>query len=248
MTTLVSELCNRMAVAHGASRGRSLRWSIELIGLAAVLAPAIYVLGLTRKHRFQRPNEVPPRPAAIVFGAGLRPDGSLMPMLADRLCLAISLYRQGTVSALLLSGDGGLTGDADEVSAMRQFALAREIPESDLLCDPGGVNTYASCRRAGEFFGLEGAVLVTQRFHLPRAVYIARSLGLDAVGIGARDWGAYGIRVMTRYTIREYLALVHAIWISLFKHRPLANWPALDTSFKRISAALAAPGGRRGVR
>lgn len=158
----------------------------------------------------------PARPAAIVFGAGYWPSGRLSSALADRMETAIALYQAGKVNKLLLSGDNRFV-DYNEPAAMAAYAEDRGVPREDLVLDYAGRRTYDSCFRAGAIFGVEGAVLVTQRFHLPRALYTCDQLDLDVVGIVADQ------RRYTRgpwYELRELFALARA-WFDVNLSRPL---------------------------
>ena len=130
-------------------------------------------------------EDAPATDVAIVFGAGITPPGEPTPVLAERLDAAIWLLRHGKVKQLLLSGNSDR--HHDEVRAMKRYALAHGVPAAALLEDPQGESTYATCSRARQVFGLSRALLVTQRYHLPRAVFIARSLGIDAVGVAADE-------------------------------------------------------------
>ena len=112
------------------------------------------------------------RPVVIVFGAGLRRDGTPTTVLRDRVETAAELYRQGKVEKLLMSGDNRFV-DYNEPEAMRQYALQLGIPDEDIVLDYAGRRTYDTCYRAGAIFGVKKVILVTQLFHLPRAIYLA---------------------------------------------------------------------------
>jgi SanA protein len=157
-------------------------------------------------------------PAAIVFGAGYWPSGRLSSALADRMETAIALYQSGKVNKLLLSGDNRVA-DYNEPAAMARYASERGVPREDLVLDYAGRRTYDSCYRAREIFGVEGAVLVTQAFHLPRALYTCQRLGLEVVGVEA-DQRQY-VRAPW-YQLRELFALSRA-WLdlNLFKPQPV---------------------------
>ena len=194
-------------------RSRRSRWLLVLI-INALLLPLIllrYVALTTQQERFDDPAAVPSRPVAIVFGAGLRRDGRPTRMLADRIQAAVTLYQGGRVGKLLMTGDNSSV-DYDEVTAMRQYAIERGVPAADIVLDYAGFRTYDSCYRAREIFGVSEAVVVTQRFHLPRAVYTCRALGVEAIGLGTPDWGAYSSRLMSRYAVREAIATLNALW------------------------------------
>jgi SanA protein len=165
-----------------------------------------------------------PRPVAIVFGAGIRPDGRLSPMLADRMDTAISLYRAGVVRKLLVSGDNRFV-DYDEPGRMYDYAVSQGVPPEDVIRDYAGRRTYDTCYRAGYIFGVRDAILVTQRFHLPRAIFTCRSLGIDAVGFSA-DRRMYFSNPY--YQFRDAFATLRA-WLDVKVLRPLpVLGPAID--------------------
>jgi vancomycin permeability regulator SanA len=141
-------------------------------------------------------------------------------MLADRIRAAVELYKNGQVGKLLMTGDNSSV-DYDEVTAMRRYAIERGVPAGDIVLDYAGLRTYDSCYRARTIFGVSRAVLVTQSFHLPRAVYTCRALGVDAIGLGTADWGIYSSRLMRRYAMREAIATLNALLeVHLIHPRP----------------------------
>lgn len=121
---------------------------------------------------------------AIVFGARVLRDGRLSTMLRDRVATGIDLYMAGKVDYLLMTGDGSSEG-YNEPRAMRAYAVSRGVPENAIILDEAGLRTYDSCFRARDVFGLEQAVLVTQDFHLDRALFLCDNLGLEVVGVAA---------------------------------------------------------------
>jgi vancomycin permeability regulator SanA len=129
------------------------------------------------------PREEPPR-VAIVFGAGVRSDGSPKDALYDRVLTAVELYRAGRVRKLLMSGDNP-THQYDEPTAMKQTAMQLGVPESDIVLDFAGRRTYDTCYRAKEIFEVQKAILVTQEFHQARSLYLCNNLGVESVGITA---------------------------------------------------------------
>lgn len=161
--------------------------------------------------------EAPPAPVALVFGAGLAPGGVPSPVLAQRLDAAVALWRAGKVESLLLSGDNS-DRFHDETQAMRRYVLKQGVPDSAVRGDASGLSTYDSCVRAHTVFGARQALLVTQRFHLPRALFIANSVGLDAWGVAA-DEGRPSTR---RYLVRETLSRVLALAMVLLRVEPAA--------------------------
>jgi vancomycin permeability regulator SanA len=194
--------------------------AIALIFIPLALRGYVYVT--TKKFRYRHPEKVPKTPVAIVFGAGVWADGTPTPMLADRLTGAVALYQRGKVKKLLMSGDRS-GPDYDEVTAMRDYAESLGVPTADIILDYAGFNTYETCHRATEIFGITQAVFVTQNFHLPRAVYIGRVMGIQAIGLGTRDWGWYGIDSISYHTLREIVATAKALWqVHLTRPRPIS--------------------------
>lgn len=129
-----------------------------------------------------------PIPVAIVLGASVYSDGSLSPVLEERAQKALELYRIGVVSKILVSGDN-MAVTYNEVMPIRKYLLDNGVAEEDVFADFAGFNTYDSMYRAREIFGAEDILVVTQSFHLPRAVYTARHLGLNAYGVPADGQG-----------------------------------------------------------
>lgn len=181
------------------------------------LATGIFVLLISRVitsifalPRTSTVDEANPVPAAVVFGAGLWRDGSPTPVLRDRVETAAELYFAGKVKKLLMSGDNRFV-EYNEPAAMRNYALELGVPDEDIVLDYAGRRTYDTCYRAGEIFGLEKVLLVTQGFHLPRALYICSKLGLDANGVQA-DQRVYRRRSLIYWQMRETFATLVALW------------------------------------
>lgn len=160
------------------------------------------------------PEEAPPSDLAIVFGAGLRRDGKPTTVLAERVKAAVSLYSSGKVHRILMSGatDGKRY---DEPRAMQELALELGIPAEDILVDRGGVRTFETCERAATLFHVRRALLVSQRYHLPRALAICHALGIQVHGVAA-DMDAHNSRSMYYWKLREVpatlVALCEALW------------------------------------
>lgn len=163
---------------------------------------------------FRRAEETPARPVAIVFGALVWPGGRPSNMLADRVRAAANLYHAGRVRKLLLSGDNRFV-DYNEPQAMKDLALELGVPEKDLVLDYAGRRTYDTCYRARHIFGVEQAVLVTQEFHLDRALFTCQNLRVDAVGLSA-DLQPY--RHTRRSRLREIPATLLAWWDVKVRH------------------------------
>ncbi len=122
----------------------------------------------------------------LVLGAGVREDGTPSLMLRDRLLTAIELYENGGAPKLLMSGDHGRV-DYNEVECMKNFAVEHGVPEDDIFLDHAGFCTYDSVVRAKEVFGAEKIIVVTQKYHIYRAIYIAKAFGMDCVGVPADE-------------------------------------------------------------
>ena len=120
---------------------------------------------------------------AVVFGAKVHEGGTLSHMLQDRMDTAIALYKNGSVKMLLLSGDG--SGKWSEVEYMKKYAVENGVAKEDILLDGEGFSTIETVRRAKNFFGVEKCVLVTQKYHLYRAIYSAEKIGMDVAGASA---------------------------------------------------------------
>ena len=120
----------------------------------------------------------------VVLGCGVRPDGQPSDMLADRITQGVALYEKGASPKLLMSGDHSRS-DYDEVNTMRNVAVEAGVPADDVFMDHAGFSTYESMYRARDVFGAKRIVIVSQRYHLYRALYVAERLGLDAYGVAA---------------------------------------------------------------
>ncbi len=180
---------------------------LSILPLAARVLTALWASGYI--HTVE---ESPARRVAIVFGARVYPSGRPSAMLADRVMTAVDLYRAGKVDVILMTGDNS-THDYNEPQAMADFALEMGAPRDAIVLDYAGRRTYDSCYRARHIFRVADAVLVTQQFHLPRALLTCRALGIDAVGVAAdvqRPWG-YSRASITYSRLREFPATVVAL-------------------------------------
>ncbi|KAF0108314.1 MAG: hypothetical protein FD146_888 [Anaerolineaceae bacterium] len=182
---------------------------LAALGLLVLLVPRL-VTALSARGRVYTVDEVPARRVAIVFGAGLWRDGSATPILHDRVAAAADLYRAGKVERILMSGDNRFV-DYNEPAAMRELALSLGVPDEAIVLDYAGRRTYDTCYRAKAIFGVTEAILVTQEFHLPRALYLCNRLGVDSVGVEA-DRRDYRRSSVLYWNLRELLATVNALW------------------------------------
>lgn len=179
-----------------------------LITLLGIAAAHEHVLRNARPYLY-RESQVPAREAILVLGARVDPGGVVSSMLADRLNTALRLYQAGLAPRVLLSGDGMGPGP-DEVAAMRQYLVDRGVPPSALLEDREGLRTLDTMLRAREVMGLRGGIVVTNPFHVARAVYLARHAGLDAIGVGAEPGVSYSASTLLKNRGREIAARVRA--------------------------------------
>ena len=196
---------------------------VGLGGAACVTAASLYVEHRYRDRILPR-AQAPAAPVALVYGAGLAPGGVPSPVLAQRLDAALALYHAGTVRGLLLSGDNS-DRFHDETRAMSRYARERGVPASAIQEDTAGLSTYDSSVRARSVFGVRRALLVTQRFHLTRALFIANSVGIEAWGVAADE----GSVRTSRYALREALSRVRAllmVWAGAQPRYPAGQAPA----------------------
>jgi vancomycin permeability regulator SanA len=202
---------------------------LRLLLAILVLTPITFILprlitAIYAWPRLHLVEDVPAKPVAIVFGAGLWRDGSPTPVLRDRVATAVELYFQGKVNKLLMSGDNRVD-NYNEPAAMEEFAIGLGVPAEDIILDYAGQRTYDTCFRAKEIFGLQDAILVTQEFHLPRAIYTCNSLGVDALGVAA-DRREYRRRQSAFWQLREVAATFVALWdIHITRPRPILGNP-----------------------
>lgn len=187
--------------------------------LLAIIALGTISLGLTgvsiiqQIQRQYRPtihsiSEVTPAPVAMVLGASVKLDGTPSDALRDRVMVGIQLYKEGKVSKLLMTGDDG-GFHANEVATMKRLAVEAGVPETDILVDGQGYRTYESCKRAVQVFNIRESIIVTQRFHLARALYLCSNLGMEAQGVAA-DLQPYERIVF--FTARDFAASLKAWW------------------------------------
>jgi len=164
-------------------------------------------------------SQIPPRMTVMVLGAQIR-GKTLSPILRDRVDGGIALIQNGKGNKLLLSGDHGEIY-YDEVNAMRLYVLANapEIPHEDIFMDHAGFNTWDSMYRARDVFGVKDLLIVTQKFHISRAVCMARSLGINAIGYGLEE-EQYGQQNLQAWRTREFFARIKAVLSIVFNVKP----------------------------
>jgi vancomycin permeability regulator SanA len=213
--------------------------SRKLWVLVALLAPLLAAAPLawfaaSTDGRRTTVDQAKARPVALVLGAGLRRDGHPTLLLARRLDIAADLYHRGTVDAVLVSG-------ADqEPTAMRRYLLAAGVPNAKIVGDPAGFRTWDSCVRAREVYGVRSAIVVTQEFHLPRAIVLCQAAGIDATGVG--DASLPARRTATIYGwLREIPAAVKALGDVLLQRTPERVGEPTSTLADAVRAPRTAP-------
>ncbi|MCI6376833.1 MAG: YdcF family protein [Clostridiales bacterium] len=186
---------------------------LTLAACAAVLGANVWMIARTRDAVYMLENaQALSGDCILVLGCGLRSDGTPSQMLRDRLDVGIAAYQQGIAPKLLMSGDHGRV-TYDEVNAMKDYAIRQGVPSEDIFMDHAGFSTYESMYRAREIFQCEQVVVVTQGYHLYRAIYNARAMGMRAAGISS-DLRGYARQRF--FNAREALARVKdAVWCAL---------------------------------
>jgi SanA protein len=170
---------------------------ISFAFLSGISSLLLLITEFKTRPRVYRAEDVDKNPIAIVFGAGLRQDGTPTTVLRDWVSTAANLYFNGKASKLLMSGDNPSV-HYNEPGAMLAFAIGLGVPENDIVTDCAGRRTYDTCYRAKHIFGVTKAIVVTQRYHLPRTLMICKKLGLEAAGVPADQ--------------RQYWPLTYMIW------------------------------------
>jgi SanA protein len=201
---------------------------VLVIGVLLFGVPRL-ITGVYSNSRIFSVTDVMPEKVAIVFGAGLRRDGTPTTILRDRVETAAALYKTGKVQKLLLSGDNSYL-DYNEPGAMKEYALELGIPEQDIILDYAGRRTYDTCYRAKAIFGLERALLVTQPYHLPRAVFTCNMLGVVSPGVYADNY-PYRKISLGYWNLRELPASLVALW-EIFVSKPLPILGEKEPIFK----------------
>jgi len=208
-------------------RKRKCRWlklmllvliSLFALGIGGVLGINAYVKNIVN-NRILSPEtvvELQDADCILVLGCLVKNSGEPSHMLEDRLRRAVELYQAGAASKILMSGDHGRK-DYNEVQAMKQYAIEHGVPSEDVFMDHAGFSTYESCYRAKEIFNADKIIIVTQEYHLYRALYIAEELGMEAYGVSS-DYRTYYNQKMR--DAREVLARVKDFLYILFQPEP----------------------------
>jgi SanA protein len=196
---------------------RGLMLAMAALALLAFLLPRLITIayGWSRIYTVEA---APQERVAIVFGAGLTRSGKPTPVLRDRVATAAQLFLAGKVQKLLMSGDNSYV-NYNEPEAMRQYALTLGVPDSAIVLDYAGRRTYDTCYRAKAIFGLDSALLVTQGFHMPRALFTCNALGVKAAGVQASE-ARYWAVVRLIWNIREQFASLGAL-VDVYVRQPV---------------------------
>lgn len=201
-----------------------IKWGLELALIGALVVAGInawvYYPG---RALMVSPEEAQPAEAVMVLGALVFPDGTPSMMVQDRLDTAYDLYQDGRARKVLITGDHGQT-EYDEVNAMRRYLEEKGVPPEDIFMDHAGFDTYDSMYRARDVFQARDVIVVTQRFHLPRALWIAQRLGLNPQGVVADRHRYYRA---SYYEFREALARVKAWGEVVVGRKPVYLGPVI---------------------
>lgn len=189
-------------------------WQGPLVCFTFVILVFLIIHFQSRSHIERSVTNLPQVDAAIVLGAGITSKGELSTIFKDRVEGGIALYQAGKVKTILVSGDDGQL-EYNEVNPAREYLLVRGIPSENIFLDHAGFDTYSSMYRARDIFLITSAIVVTQSFHLPRAVFLARNLDIEAYGFAA-DQHEYRIQ----NNLRELLANVKAMMNVIFNRTP----------------------------
>jgi vancomycin permeability regulator SanA len=176
--------------------------------VSAALAVDIFVAIAGARNIYAKVNDLPAADAVLVLGAAVWRNGRMSDVFYDRATVALEVYRQGLVKKILVSGDHS-RGDYDEVNIAKDFFLKNGVPGDDIFVDYAGFDTYDSIYRAKKIFQVDSMIISTQEFHLPRAMYLARRLGIEASGIKA-DLRPYNLGFYN--FLRENAARAKAFW------------------------------------
>jgi vancomycin permeability regulator SanA len=196
---------------------------VAVVALLLVSAPWLWTEIKAHGHLYDE-SDAPTADVAIVLGTDVAPDGTPGIRLTGRLETAAALVRNGRARAILVSGDGhGVSGD--ETAAMATYLTGLGVDPRRIVADPSGLDTYDSCARARQVYGITSALVVTQAYHLSRAVTLCRELGLDADGVAARCGGCSG-SLLAEKAVRDYFAGGKAAWDVIQGRKPAVRSPA----------------------
>jgi len=190
------------------NKSKIIIWFVVVVLLINLLI--VYRVQTKYSDRIIQADQIESPAIGLVFGAGLRAKGQPGAVLEDRVSSAIKLYQDGQIGKIVMSGDNS-TANHNEVQAMKNYALEQGLFEDAIIMDHAGISTYESCKRYEELIGSKRVVLITQKYHLPRALYLCNKVGLEAVGVVAETMKG---KVKLKYKMREYAASLKA-WLDI---------------------------------
>ena len=196
---------------------RKLLLALAALGLLALFLPRL-ITTFYSWTRIYTVDSAPNERVAIVFGAGLTRNGYPTAILRDRVETAAQLYFAGKVQKLLMSGDNRVE-NYNEPGAMRDYAISLGVPADEIVVDYAGRRTYDTCYRAKAIFGLSSALLVTQQFHLPRALFECNALGVQASGVAASNRHYWPLLLLI-WNAREQFATIGA-FVDVYVSKPI---------------------------
>lgn len=186
---------------------------LSIIGLIAILSVNAYVKSTTKKHIYYSLKKFPKNDVGIIFGAGIKGDQPSK-YLKDRLDAGISLYKANRINKILLSGDNG-RDEYDELTVMKNYCFRNGVDTTKIFIDYAGFDTYSTMYRAKHIFNIKKATLISQEYHLNRAIYIGQKLGIKSVGYSANKGEYLGYKYVC---FREYGSIFKS-FLDVFRNR-----------------------------
>jgi len=188
---------------------------LAIIGLVAIVSVNYYVKSSTKKNIYYSIKKFPKNDVGIIFGAGINGDQPSK-YLKDRLDAGISLYKANRINKILLSGDNG-SDEHDELTVMKNYCFNHGVDTTKIFIDYAGFDTYSTMYRAKHIFKIKKATLISQEYHLNRAIYIGQKLGIKSVGYSANNGEYLGYKYVT---FREYGSIFKSFFDVLRNREP----------------------------
>lgn len=198
--------------------GKAFRYGIIILGvlLTVIILTSLIIKLKTEQYIYHDLKQAPKAQVVVILGAAILRNGGLSPILRERVDQAQALYEAGKVEKILVTGDNSTLAH-NEVNPVRLYLLGNNIPDQDIFLDHAGFDTYSSLYRARDIFRADSLIVVSQSFHLPRAIFIARALGIKAYGFEADQ--AQSHYLLSNY-LREILATMKAVWDVIIHRAP----------------------------
>ncbi len=188
---------------------------LVIVGLVAIVSVNYYVKSSTKKNIYYSIKKFPKNDVGIIFGAGINGDQPSK-YLKDRLDAGIALYKANRINKILLSGDNG-RDEYDELTVMKNYCYKHGVDTTKIFIDYAGFDTYSTMYRAKHIFNIKKATLISQEYHLNRAIYIGQKLGIKSVGYSANNGGYLGYKYVT---FREYGSIFKSFFDVLRNREP----------------------------